>query len=107
MSKCKTCGRKIHYGYGNDYYNEFEQRVGKISKDSWKKAIEQNCTIQEQDDPKTIHYEVNNIPQRSGNYYAPNNNERKSLFCRLNCLNVFIALHYDYLSNLPNIVTKD
>ena len=108
MSKCKTCGRTISYGYGNDYYNGFEQKVGKVSKDSWTKAIEQNCTITEQsDDPKTIHYQVNNIPQRSGNYYKPNDNDRQSLFCRLNCLYVFISLHYDYLANLPNIVTKD
>jgi hypothetical protein len=99
MSKCKTCGRNIHYGYGNEGYNSFEQKIGKINKDSWKKAIEQNCTI-ETDGEKTISYFVNNVPQQ-------HNNDRTSLFCRLNCLNIFIALHYDYIANLPNIVNKD
>ena len=106
MSKCKTCGRTISYGYGNDYYNGFEQKVGKVSKDSWKKAIEQNCTIQEQsDDPKKIHYKVNGVSTRG--WGRSRDGGRVDLFCRLNCLNVFIALHYDYLANLPNIVTKD
>jgi len=107
MSKCKTCGRTISYGYGNNYWNSFEQRVGKVSKDSWKKAIEQNCTISA-DTNKNISYKVNNIPEKiyeTGDWYG--DNKRVSLFCRLNCMNVFFALHYDYFYNLPNIVNKD
>ena len=71
MSKCKTCGRTISYGYGNNYWNSFEQKVGKVNKDSWKKAIEQNCTISADTD-KNISYKVNNIPEKiyeTGGYY--------------------------------------
>ena len=100
--KCKTCGRNISYGYGNSYYNHFEQKVGKSSRDSWTKAIEQNCTILNPDSQgNVIEYEVSNL--------STNNYQYKSgtdLFCRLNCLNVFLGLHYDTIRNLPNIVEK-
>ena len=91
--KCKTCGRNMSYGYGNSYYNHFEQRVGKSSRDSWTKAIEQNCTIKNPDsDGNVINYEVTNLPTK--NRYD-NNDRTSSLFCRLNCLNVFLGVHYD------------
>ena len=98
--KCKTCGRNMSYGYGNNYYNRFEQKVGKSSRDSWIKAIEQNCTITNPDsDDNVISYEVNNIGRNTSRY-------GEDLFCRLNCLNVFLGVHYDLIRNLPNIVEK-
>ena len=102
--KCKTCGRNMSYGYGNNYYNHFEQRVGKSSRDSWTKAIEQNCTILNPDSSvelNVIQYEVSNL--------STNNHQRDGgtdLFCRLNCLNVFLGDHYDLIRNLPNIIEK-
>ena len=100
--KCKTCGRNMSYGFGNNYYNHFEQRVGKSSRDSWTKAIEQNCTITNPDSSSNvIEYEVSNLS--TNNYQR---NRGTDLFCRLNCLNVFLGVHYDLISNLPNIVEK-
>ena len=100
--KCKTCGRNISYGYGNSYYNHFEQKVGKSSRDSWTKAIEQNCTITNPDSQgNVIEYEVSNLS--TSNYQRDGGTD---LFCRLNCLNVFLAVHYDLIRNLPNIVEK-
>jgi len=98
--KCKTCGRNMSYGFGNNYYNHFEQRVGKSSRDSWTKAIEQNCTITNPDsESNVIEYEVSNLPTHYKDRGTP-------LFCRLNCLNVFLGVHYDLIRNLPNIVEK-
>jgi len=106
--KCKTCGRNMSYGYGNNYYNHFEQRVGKSSRDSWTKAIEQNCTILNPDSSvelNVIQYEVSNLP--TNNYQGWKKASRGTdLFCRLNCLNVFLGVHYDLIRNLPNIVEK-
>jgi len=92
----------MSYGYGNNYYNHFEQRVGKSSRDSWTKAIERNCTITNPDSSvelNVIEYEVSNLSTRYGDHGTP-------LFCRLNCLNVFLGVHYDLIRNLPNIVEK-
>tara|TARA_R110000751_G_scaffold49416_1_gene109964 strand:+ start:182 stop:493 length:312 start_codon:yes stop_codon:yes gene_type:complete len=102
--KCKTCGRNISYGYGNSYYNHFEQKVGKSSRDSWTKAIEQNCTILNPDSQgNVIDYEVKNL---ASNQRHHGSSEGTELFCRLNCLNVFLGVHYDLIRNLPNIVEK-
>ena len=103
--KCKTCGRNMSYGYGNSYYNHFEQRVGKSSRDSWTKAIEQNCTITNPDsESNVIGYEVSRLASRTSGYSL--GELATPLFCRLNCLNVFLGVHYDIIRNLPNIVEK-
>ena len=48
----------MSYGYGNNYYNHFEQRVGKSSRDSWTKAIERNLNVF-----LGVHYDlIRNLP---------------------------------------------